>query len=608
MRDVTVPAVVPQAPVGGLADTVFARAEREPDLAVLARKDARGRWRDVRAADFRDQVLAVAKGLLAEGVRFGDRVALMCRTRYEWTLLDFALWSVGAQSVPVYPTSSAEQVWWILHDAGVSAAIVESEDHAMTVGSVIGRLPMLKRLWQVDAGAEEHLVAAGAHLADSVVDRHRRALTPDVPATVLYTSGTTGRPKGCVLTHGNFMAECDGMLAHYERVIRPRPGARPSTLLFLPLSHVFGRMVQVAAVRGGVKLGHQPALTAAELLPDLAAFRPGFFLAVPYVFERLFTAARRRFEAEGRLATFDRAVEVAVRFAEATEARAFGTGPGPSPALRVRHRVFDRLVYARFRQALGGRCAAAMSGGSALERRLGLFFDGAGVRIYEGYGLTETTGGVVANPPGRVRFGTVGRPLPGASVHIADDGEVWVHGAQVFRGYHNSPQASADALYEGWLATGDIGSLDEEGYLTITGRKKEILVTSGGKSVSPGPLEERVCAHPLVAQCLLVGNDRPYVAALITLDPEAVAHWLALRHRPALARRRVVRDAELEAEIRRAVLAANTRVSTAESIRAFRVLGTRFTEENGLLTPSLKLRRAAIEQAYAAEIDRLYRT
>ncbi|MBW1600528.1 long-chain fatty acid--CoA ligase [Streptomyces sp. JJ66] len=607
MRDFTVPAVVTAVPVGGLADSVFERAERQPGLPVLARKDAAGRWQDVSALAFRDQVLAVAKGLLAEGVRFGDRVALMCRTRYEWTLLDLALWSVGAQPVPVYPTSSAEQVWWILHDAGVSAVVVESEDHAMTVGSVIGRLPLLRRLWQIDAGAEAHLVAAGAHLADSVVHRHRMALTPDTPATVLYTSGTTGRPKGCVLTHGNFMAECDTMLARYERVIRPRPAEQPTTLLFLPLSHVFGRVVQVAALRGGVKLGHLPVLSAAELLPDLAAFRPGFFLAVPYVFERLFHAARRRAESEGRLAAFDRAVEVAVRYAEATEARAFGTGPGPGAALRLQHQLFDRLVYARFRDALGGRCAAAMSGGSALERRLGLFFDGAGIRVYEGYGLTETTGGTVVNPPERVKFGTVGQPLPGTSVHIADDGEVWLHGRQVFQGYHNSPQAAAEALYEGWLATGDVGSLDEDGYLTITGRKKEIVVTSGGKSVSPALLEDRVRAHPLVAQCVLVGNDRPYVAALITLDPEAMAHWLAMRHKPALPPQRVVRDAEVEAEIRRAVLAANTHVSQAESIRAFRVLGTPFTEERGLLTPSLKLRRAAIERAYAADVEELYR-
>ncbi|MEE1926948.1 AMP-dependent synthetase/ligase [Streptomyces sp. TRM 70351] len=607
MREFTTPALVTAPPVGGLADTVFERAVREPGLPVLARKDAEGRWRDVSAADFRDQVLAVAKGLLAEGVRFGARVALMCRTRYEWTLFDFALWAVGAQPVPVYPTSSAEQVRWILHDAQVTAAIVEHEDHAMTVGSVIGRLPLLRQLWQVDAGAEAHLSVAGVHLADDVVHRHRMALTPDTPATVLYTSGTTGRPKGCVLTHGNFMAQCDNLLARYASVIRPRAGEQPSTLLFLPLAHVFGRMVEVAAVRGGVRLGHQPELSAEALLPDLAGFRPDFFLGVPYVFERVFHAARRRAEAEGRLAAFDRAVDVAVRHAEALERRTFRTGPGPGPSLRVQHQVFDRRVYARFREALGGRCAAAVSGGSALERRLGLFFAGAGIRVYEGYGLTETSGGAVANPPRRTRFGTVGRPMPGVSVRIADDGEVWLSGDLVFQGYHNDTEATAEALRGGWLATGDLGRLDEEGYLTITGRKKDVLVTSSGKTVAPGPLEDRVRAHPLVSECIVIGNDRPYVSALVTLDPEAVGHWLAMRHKPVLAPGEVIHDPDLRAEVGRAVLAANTQVSKAESIRDFRILGTRFTEERGLVTPSLKLRRAAIETAYADDIDALYR-
>ncbi|WP_431783664.1 AMP-dependent synthetase/ligase [Streptomyces chumphonensis] len=606
MREISAPAVASAPPVGGLADSVFSRAGSSPDAPLLARKDAAGLWRDVSAATFRDEVVAVAKGLLAEGVRFGDRVGLMCRTRYEWTLLDFALWSVGAQPVPVYPTSSAEQVAWILHDADASAVVVEHEDHAMTVGSVLDRLPGLKRLWQIDAGAEAYLREAGAHLPDSLVERHRMALTPDTAATILYTSGTTGRPKGCVLSHGNFMSQCDNMLGAYEKVVRPRPSEQPATLLFLPLSHVFGRMVQVAAVRGGVKLGHQPALSAAELLPDLAAFRPDFFLAVPYVLERLFHSARRRAEREGRLTAFDRAVDVAVRYAEAVEARAFGEGPGPSAGLRLQHQLFDRLVYARFREALGGRCASVMSGGSALERRLGLFFDGAGIRVYEGYGLTETTGAAVANPPGRTRFGTVGTPVPGASVHVADDGEVWLHGGQVFAGYHNDPPGGGETRYEGWLATGDLGRLDENGYLTLTGRKKDILVTSGGKSVSPGPLEDRVRAHPLVAHCVVVGDDRPFVAALVTLDPEAVAHWLALRHKPALGPREVLRDTELEAEVRRAVLAANTAVSQAESIRAFRVLGTQFTEEGGLLTPSLKVRRTAVERMFAADIEAMY--
>ncbi len=607
MREFTVPPMAAAPQVGGLADAVFDHAEQEPGRIALRRKDTAGAWRDVTAARFRDEVLALAKGLLAQGVRFGDRVALMSRTRYEWTLFDFALWTVGAQPVPVYPTSSAEQVSWILRDSGASACVVEHEDHAMTVGSIMDRLPQLKRLWQLDAGAVAELAAAGERIESETVHRHRRAVTPDSVATVIYTSGTTGRPKGCVLTHANLMFEADTMASRWEPVFRSRPGDEASTLLFLPLSHVFGRMVQVAAVRARVTLGHQPALTAAELLPDLASFRPTFVLAVPYVFERVFHAARRRAETEGRAAAFDKAVEVAVRHAEALEHRAFGQGPGPSAGLRVQHQLYEKLVYSRVREALGGRVRHAMSGGSAMNRRLGLFFAGAGVTVYEGYGLTETSAAATANPPERPRYGTVGMPVPGTSVHIAEDGEVWLRGAHVFSGYLNDPEATRTVLHGGWLATGDLGSLDADGYLTITGRKKEVLVTSGGKTVSPTGLEERVRAHPLVAQCLVVGNDRPYVAALVTLDPEAVEHWLSLQGRGPLAPAELVRDPGLEAEIRRAVVTANTLVSQAESIRTFRILAHPFSEEHGLLTPSLKLKRRAIEKAYAAEVSALYR-
>lgn len=609
MREFTVPPVEAAPLVGGLADAVFDHAERAPDRVALGRKDGDGQWRDVTAAGFRDEVLALAKGLVAEGVRFGDRVAIMARTRYEWTLFDFALWTLGAQSVPVYPTSSAEQVLWMLHDAEVTACVVEHEDHAMTIGSVIGRLPRLKRLWQLDAGegAVAELIAAGAHIDEQVVHRHRRAVTPDSVATVIYTSGTTGRPKGCVITHANLMFEADTMVTRWEPVFRSKPGDEASTLLFLPLAHVFGRMVEVAAIRGGVKLGHQPVLAAAELLPDLRSFRPSFVLAVPYIFEKVFQAARHKAGAEGRRGPFDKAVEVAVRHAEAMEHKSFGIGPGPSAGLRMQHQFFEKTVYAKVREALGGRMRHAMSGGSGMDRRLGLFFEGAGVTVFEGYGLTESTAAATANPPERTRFGTVGQPVPGTTVHIAEDGEVWLHGGHVFSGYLNDAKATAEVLNDGWLATGDLGSLDEDGYLTITGRKKEILVTSGGKSVAPAALEERVRAHPLVAQCIVVGNDRPYVAALVTLDRESVEHWMAIQDRTVPASAELVRDAALETEIRRAVVAANTRVSQAESIRTFRILAHPFSEELGLLTPSLKLKRKAIEQAYAAEVEALYR-
>ncbi|MFI9587621.1 AMP-dependent synthetase/ligase [Streptomyces sp. NPDC052236] len=597
-------AAAPQ--VGGLADSVFDHAEDDPGRIALGRKDSAGQWQDMTSAQFRDEVMALAKGLIAHGVRFGDRVALMCRTRYEWTLFDFAVWTVGAHSVPVYPTASAEQVFWMLQNAEVSACMVEHEDHAMTIGSVIGRLPQLKRLWQLDAGAVAELFEAGAHIDDEVVHRHRLAVTPESTATIIYTSGTTGRPKGCVITHANLMFEADTMVSRWEPVFRSRPGDEACTLLFLPLAHVFGRMVEVAGIRGRVKIGHQPAMQATALLPDLAAFRPTFILAVPYIFEKVYNAARRRAEADGRLGPFDKAVEVAVKYAEAAELKAFGLGPGPSAGLRMQHQFFEKAVYGKVREAMGGRVRHAMTGGSAMDRRLGLFFEGAGVTVFEGYGLTESTAAATANPPERTRYGTVGQPIPGTTVHIAEDGEVWLHGGNVFSGYLGDPKATDAVLHDGWLATGDIGALDEDGYLSITGRKKEILVTSSGKSVSPTTLEERVRSHPLVAQCIVVGNDRPYIAALVTLDPEAVAHWLAMQGKPRLTPVELVRDPDLEMEIRRAVLAANTLVSKAESIRTFRILAHPFSEEHGLLTPSLKLKRRAIETAYAVEVAALY--
>lgn len=607
MRQFTVPALATTPQAGGLADAVFGNALQAPDKVVVSRVDDQGDWHDVTTSEFRDEVLAVAKGMLAEGVRFGDRVAIMCRTRYEWTLFDFALWAIGAQSVPVYPTSSSEQVRWMLHDSGAVAAVVEHEDHAMTIGAAVDELPRLHRLWQLDAGCVEELSQAGRHIGDDVVERHRLAVTPDAVATVIYTSGTTGRPKGCILTHANFMAETDNVVARWESVFSSKPGEEPSTLLFLPLAHVFGRMVEVACVRHRIRLGHQPSMTAADLIPSLAAFRPTFVLAVPYVFEKVFQAARRKAEAGGRLGPFDKAVEVAIRHAEAMEAKAFGTGPGPSAGLRMQHQLYEKLVYSKVRGALGGRVRHAISGGSAMERRIGLFFSGAGVTIYEGYGLTETTAAATANPPEQTRFGTVGLPVPGTTVLIAEDGEIWLRGGQVFTGYLNNVKATDEVLRDGWLATGDIGALDEDGYLTITGRKKEILVTSGGKSVSPIALEDRVRAHPLVGQCVVVGNDRPFVAALVTLDPEAVTHWLTMRGKPRLLPAELLHDPDLETEIRRAVVAANTLVSQAESIRTFRILGSQFSEERGTLTPSLKLKRRAIEAAYAAEIEALYR-
>ncbi|GHH63036.1 long-chain acyl-CoA synthetase [Kitasatospora indigofera] len=606
MRESTSTAA-PATASGGLADSLYDTAERTPGLVQLARRAAGSeQWREVTAAGFRDEVLALAKGLLTRGVRYGDRVALMSRTRYEWTLFDYALWSIGAISVPVYPTSAAEQVRWILAETQAVACVVEDEDHAMTVGAVCDALPDLNGIWQLDQDCVRAITEDGRGVPDSLVHRQRLGVTPDTVATVIYTSGTTGRPKGCLLSHGNLAVEADTLLDGWHEVFQDSGSEPPSTLLFLPMAHVYGRVAQIAAVRGGIRLGHLAEISTDSLLPALAAYRPSVLIAVPYLLEKIYQQARRAAEEAGRAELFEQAARVAVEWAAAREQKALGHGPGPGPRLRLRHAAYDRTVYQRLRAVLGGRVRNLMSGGSTLGRDLGLFFAGAGMTLYEGYGLTETSAAVTANPPGRAKFGTVGLPLPGAAVSIADDGEVWVRGPMVFGGYLNHPRCTAEALYDGWLATGDLGHLDEDGYLSIVGRKKDLIVTSSGKNLAPSSLEERVQAHPLVSQCLVVGDDRPYVAALITLDGPALAHWLKTHGREQLDEWGVLADEELHAEIQRAVAAANTAVSRAESIRAFRLLPREFTLELGLMTPSLKLRRAAITERYAEDIEELY--
>ncbi|MFC4607091.1 AMP-dependent synthetase/ligase [Streptomyces maoxianensis] len=598
----------PQPPwSNGLADSVYETADRDPSLVQLSRRTGAGPegWEPVSAAQFRDEVMAVAKGFLVGGIRFGDRVALMSRTRYEWTVLAHALWSVGAEVVPVYPTSSIEQVRWILHDAQVRAIVVEHENHAMTVAAASDSETQLSAIWQMDLDCVESLIRQGAGVDDELIHRHRASVLPDQVAAICYTSGTTGSPKGCLITHANLAAECDILLEGWGGIIA-EPGVQPSILNFLPVAHIYGLMVGVACLRGGVRLGHQPDLTPESLLPALASFRPTFLFAVPYIFEKIFHKARRTAEAAGHVGLFDKAATVAVRYAEAVERHSIGSGHGPGPSLRVLHTAYDRLVYSKLRAVLGGQVRTAVSGGSTLRRELGLFFAGAGVTVYDGYGLTETAGAITAQPPGAVRFGTVGRPIPGCAVHIASDGEVWVRGDTVFAGYLNNPKATEAVLRDGWFATGDMGHLDREGYLVITGRKKDIIITSGGKSVAPLPLEEQLRHHPLISQCLIVGDDQPYIAALITVDPEALAHWQALKGKPQSDMSAMADDEDLRAQIQRAVSRANTRVSRAESIRAFRILPNEFSLHDGLMTPTMKLKRRAIAGAYAADIDALY--
>ncbi|MFI9099971.1 AMP-dependent synthetase/ligase [Streptomyces fildesensis] len=607
VRQASVPALVPPESAGSLADIPFRNAAEAPQEAVLSRKDERGAWRDITAAVFRDEVVAVAKGLIASGLRPGDRLAIMSRTTYEWTLLDFAAWAAGLITVPIYPTSSASQAAWILADSGAVACAVESVEQTRLVSGRRRELTGLRHLWQLDAGGISHLISEGRELPDILIEGRRSGLGPDSVATLIYTSGTTGRPKGCILTHGNFFAEVDNSIELLHPVFKSVSEEPASTLLFLPLSHVFGRMVAVGCLRARVKLGHAPSIATDDLLADLAGFRPTFLLAIPYVLEKVYNTGRATAESMGRAASFDRAATIARRYGEALEAQQSGTGRGPSLGLRAAHALYDPLVYRRIRAALGGKVRYAICGGSPLGRRLAAFYAGAGVVVFEGYGLTETTAAATVTPPLRPRLGTVGWPLPGAAVRIADDGEVLLSGGMVFGGYWNGRVGAYHPVNGGWFATGDIGELDAEGYLTITGRKKEIIITAGGKNVAPAPLEDRLRAHPLVGQCMVVGDNRPYVAALITLEPDGLSHWRRMHHRDGVRPAQLAEDPELLAEIQHAVDDANDSVSRAESIRRFRVLPVEFTEESGHLTPSMKLRRAAVARDFTKEIEDLYR-
>ncbi|WP_078494229.1 AMP-dependent synthetase/ligase [Streptomyces niveus] len=608
VRQVSVPALVPPAPDGSLADIPFDNAQDAPDEAVLSRKGPDGRWCEVTAAAFADEVRAVAKGLIAEGLRPGDRLAIMARTTYEWTLLDFAAWAAGLVTVPVYPTSSAFQTRWILQDSGAVACAVEGAEQARLVSHERRQLPDLAHLWTFDTGAVDALRVAGTEVPDEELDARRAALSPASLATLVYTSGTTGSPKGCVLTHANFFAEVDNCIELLHPVFKSVSKEPASTLLFLPLSHIFGRMVAVGCLRARVRLGHAPSLRTDDLIADLAGFRPTFLLAIPYVLEKVFNTGRATAEKMGRAASFDRAARIARRYGQAVEAAAAGTGPGPALPLRAARALYDPLVYRRIRAALGGRVVQAICGGSPLGGSLAAFYAGAGITIFEGYGLTETTAAATVTPPLKPRLGTVGWPLPGTSVRIADDGEVLLRGGQVFVGYWDLARGEpVPALDEGWFATGDLGALDDDGYLTITGRKKDILITSAGKNVAPAPLEDWLRAHPLIGQCLVLGDNRPYVTALLTLEPDGLAHWCQMRRKEHLTREELVTDEDLLAALQRAVDEANRLVSRAESIRRFRVLPGSFTEASGQLTPSLKVRRAAVVEDFAAEIEELYR-
>jgi long-chain acyl-CoA synthetase len=571
----------PSPDLGNLTDDILDRLPTHADDIALARR-ADGGWQDVTLDAFHRDVIAVAKGLIAAGVSPGDRVVLLSKTRYEWTVADYAIWWTGAATVPVYETSSPAQIAWILSDSGAVAAIVESDAHRARVEEARAEAPHLGEVWSIDGGGFDRITSLGAGISDADLESRRSAVTSQSLATLIYTSGTTGRPKGCKLTHGNFRGEL-GTAIELLPELFGRDGA--ATLLFLPLAHVFARIIQVGAIRTGTKLGHTADVK--DLVTHLGSFQPTFVLAVPRVFEKVFNTASSKAYADGKGKIFDRAAQTAIAYSKALDNGRAGL------ALRARHALFDRLVYGKLRDALGGHAEWAISGGAPLGERLAHFYRGIGVTVLEGYGLTETTAALCVNTPTDMRIGTVGKPFPGTEVRVGGDGELSFRGPQVFNGYWHNDAASAEAIdADGWFATGDLGEVDADGYVRITGRKKEIIVTAGGKNVAPAVLEDRVRANPYVSQCLVVGDGKPFVAALVTIDREA---WTGSLDDPAL-----------RVEVQKAIDDANSQVSQAESIRKFVILPDDWTEENGFLTPSFKVKRNAVLRDLHDTVEALF--
>ena len=594
MNEISIPPLVPAATAGNLTNLIAERAWFEPERIIMSRPLGEG-WQPVTAREVEEEIRATAKGLIASGVQIGDRVAIMARTRYEWTILDFATWFAGGVVVPIYDTSSAEQIDWILNDSHSVAIIVETPALAELVKTV--QPSHTRHMWTMTEDVLTVLREAGKHIGDDEIDRRRNAVTPASLATLIYTSGTTGKPKGVQLTHANFLSECGNVVQGASELFL-KPGG--STLLFLPIAHVFGRMVQIGAISGGLHMAHCSD-PVGRLPMDLASFKPTFVLAVPRIFEKIYNGAEAKAEAAGKGDIFRKAAAVAIAYSEALDKKKV------SPILKLKHGLFDKLVYSKIRAGMGGRVEAAISGGAPLGTRLGHFYRGAGVTVLEGYGLTETTAGATLNLMGAQRVGSVGRPIPGTSVKIAEDGEVLLRGPIVMEGYWQN-QAANDEVFdsERWFKSGDLGKLDEDGFLYIVGRKKELIVTAGGKNVAPAVLEDRLRAHPLVSQCMVVGDNQPFIAALVTLDPDALKAWVANNKKDGASIGDLVNDPDLIAVVQTAVDEANKAVSKAESIRKFTLLTTDFTIAGGHLTAKLSVKRHVVAKEFAKEIDALF--
>jgi long-chain acyl-CoA synthetase len=592
-----VPALVPADPEANVTDLLVERLRATPD-SVLFSLPAGDGWSPVTTREFHGQVIALAKGLVAAGIQPGDKIGLVCKVRYEWTLIDFAVWFAGAVLVPVYETSSPSQMQWNMRDSGATSIILETAEHFARFDEVHPELSGIRNIWQINLGDLDKLVASGVGIPDEEIDRRRNLAVGEDMATLIYTSGSTGKPKGCVLTHANFLETSRNAAVALREVLTDEKGA--STLLFITTAHVFARFIAVLCVHAGVRVGHQA--DTKQLLPSLGSFKPTFLLAVPRVFEKVYNSAEQKAEAGGKGRIFRAAAEAAVEHSRASEA-----GERIPFAAKVKFALFDRLVYSKLRTAMGGNVKYAVSGSAPLGAHLGHFFHSLGIVILEGYGLTETTAPATVNLATKSKIGTVGPALPGVSVRIMDDGEIAVKGVNVFKEYWQNPKSTAESFDGGWFKTGDIGDFDADGFLTITGRKKEIIVTAGGKNVAPAALEDPIRANPLVGQVIVVGDQKPFISALITLDPEMLPVWLNNNKEDAgMSLSEAAVNPTVLAEVQRAVDHANEHVSRAESIRKFTVLPIELTEASGHLTPKMSIKRDIIVKDFTDIIDEMY--
>jgi long-chain acyl-CoA synthetase len=597
VREYSVPARFSVGEHDNVATMVFEHERDDPSFVIYQRQ-IDGVWTDVTCAEAADQIRSAALGLISLGVRAGDRVSIFSATCYEWAILDLAILSAGALTVPIYETSSAEQVRWVLQNSEAVLAFAETDAHAAIITELTGELPALRRVLHINGSgpkALDQLVEAGASVDPDELTARLSALRAQDPATLIYTSGTTGRPKGCQLTHSNLLHEIRGTQECLPTLLNK--GQR--LLVFLPLAHVLARALTLSAFASKVTVGFTSDIK--NLVPMFGVFKPTVVVSVPRVFEKVYNTAEQNAASDGKGWIFKRAAQTAVDWSRAYD------GGRPGPLLRAKHAVFDRLVYHKLRAALGGDCHAAVSGGAPLGARLGHFYRGVGLTVYEGYGLTETSAAITVNQIEGLKIGTVGKLVPGNSLRIAEDKELLVRGGVVFGGYWRNEQATEEAFTNGWFKTGDLGAVDDDGFLTITGRKKEIIVTAGGKNVAPAVLEDQLRAHPLISQAMVVGDAKPFIGALITIDPEAFDGWKERNSKPAGASvGDLASDPDLVAEVDAAVKKANLSVSHAESIRKFRILPVDFTEDTGELTPTMKVKRNVVAEKFASDIEAIY--